>query len=303
MELIASSLLEQTMYETMKRAATLLPPDVQEALERALAEETDSLARRHLEITLENTRLAAEGRGLLCGDTGFPLYFVEAAPKVRIEGGFHSLWEAARIAVRRATEESLLRPTMVDPLSRSNPGDNIGPHMPHVDLSFAGEGDTLTVVAAPKGGGSEIFGTSYRMLYPSDGREGLLKYVIDSIHESCYGGKICPPAVVGVGIGGTADVCMRMAKRAAVLRPLGRPHPDAEVRWMEEALLSASRSLGMGPLGSGGINAVLAVHIEAAVTHTAALPVAVNAQCCVARRWKAVIRNGRDVEYMGDFAQ
>jgi len=304
--IITYALLERTMYEAMRLAATRLPPDVETALRTALDEEEQPLARRHLEVTLENTRLAAEGRGLLCGDTGFPLFFVEAGPEVRIEGGFGALWPAARAAVRRATDESLLRPTMVDPLTRHNPGDNIGAHMPRVDLRFveggAGRLDarSLSIVAAPKGGGSEIFGTFYRMLYPADGRSGILKFVLDSIQRGSYAGKICPPAVVGVGIGGTADLCMHLAKRAAVLRPIGSRHPDPDVGEMEGALLEASRSLGIGPLGAGGRNAVLAVHVETAVTHTAALPVAVNAQCCVARRWKAVVHGGGGVEYTGE---
>jgi len=219
---------------------------------------------------------------------------------VQVEGGYGSLWRAARSATRRATEDNLLRPTMVDPLSRDNPGDNIGSEIPKVELRFEEQWNRLEIVAVPKGGGSEIFGTFYRMLYPADGRAGIMKFVIDCIRQGCYAGKICPPAIVGVGIGGTADICMSLAKRAAVLRPVGSGNPDPEQQGMEQSLLQASRKLGIGPMGSGGIHAVLAVHIATAVTHTAALPVAVNAQCSIGRRWRAVLSDRGEIRYDGE---
>ena len=277
------------MYEAMRMAATRIPRDIEAALQKALEEETDALAREHLEVSLKNAHLAAEGKGLVCGDTGFPLYFITAGSRTRIEGGFGALWDAARAATARATSDSFLRPTMVDPLNRMNPGDNVGPGMPKVELTFSGDGDALEIVAAPKGGGSEIFGTFYRMMYPADGEAGVMKFVIECIRTGCYAGKICPPAIVGVGIGGTADLCMRLAKEAALLRPVGAHHPDPKVAEMEAKLLAASRRLGLGPMGSRGVNAVIGLHIETALTHTAALPVAVNAQCLVGRRWKASI--------------
>ena len=288
------------MYESMRLAATRIPPDVEAALRRALAEETDPLAREHLEVSLENARLAAEGKGLVCADTGFPLYFVTAGSGTAIEGGFASLRTAAEAATARCTAESFLRPTMVDPLTRDNPGDNVGPGMPKVELRFEGDGDGLRIVAAPKGGGSEIFGTFYRMMYPADGEAGIVKFVIDSIRRGCYAGKICPPAIVGVGIGGTADLCMKIAKEAAVLRAVGSRHPDPKVAALEEKLLAASRELGLGPMGARGVNTVIGLHIETAVTHTAALPVAVNAQCLVGRRWVARLDADGRAEYSGE---
>jgi len=288
------------MYSAMRMAATRLPPDVETALVEALEEETEPLAKRHLEVSLDNARRARGGEGLVCADTGFPLFFVTAGSRTRIEGGLGSLWSAAEKATARATADCFLRPTMVDPLTRDNPGGNVGPGMPKVDLRFAGQGDGLDIVAAPKGGGSEIFGTFYRMLYPADGEAGICKFAIDAIREGCYAGKICPPAIVGVGIGGTADLCMKMAKEAALLRPVRRPHPDARVADMERKLYAAARGLGLGPMGSEGVNAVMAVHVETAVTHTAALPVAVNAQCLVGRRWRATVSADGQVSYTGE---
>ena len=161
--MIALDVVSSAMYEATRMAATHLPPDVENALVAALEEETDPLARSHIEVSLENARAAAEGEGLVCADTGFPLFFVTAGSKTVIEGGFGALSEAARDATGRATAESFLRPTMVDPLTRQNPGDNLGPGMPKIELRFEGDGDGLDIIAAPKGGGSEIFGTFYRM--------------------------------------------------------------------------------------------------------------------------------------------
>ncbi|MGM0493464.1 MAG: fumarate hydratase [Armatimonadota bacterium] len=288
------------MYEAMRMAATRLPPDVEAALEAAIDEESDPLARQHLQVSLENARSAGDGEGLVCADTGFPLFFITAGSRTEVEGGFGALHEAAAEATARATAESYLRPTMVDPLTRENPGDNVGPGMPRVKLDFDGDGDGLEIIAAPKGGGSEIFGTFYRMMYPSDGEAAILKFVIDSIRDGCYAGKICPPAIVGVGIGGTADLCMELAKEAAVLRPIGEPSEDPNAAALERKLFDAARELGLGPMGAAGRSAVMAVNVETAVTHTAALPVAVNAQCLVGRRWRATISGDGDVTYTGE---
>ncbi len=300
--MILRSTLETAMTEAMRLAATRVPPDVERALRAALAEETGGLARMHLELSLRNMEEAAAGRGLVCGDTGFPLFFLRFGGRTAIEGGLASIHEAAERATARLTAEAFLRPTMVDPLTRRNPGNNLGGGMPRVEWSVAGDGEDLELVAAPKGGGSEIFGTFYRMLFPSDGVAGVKAFLLDCIRESCYAGKICPPAIVGVGIGGTADFCMSLAKKAALLRAVGSVHADPAVAALERDLLAASRGLGIGPMGSRGTNAVLAVHVETAFTHTAALPVAFNAQCLVGRRWKARIAADNAIVYDGRIA-
>ncbi len=298
--MITYATIEEAMAEAMRRAVTTLPPDVDAALRAVRAEETDPLAVKHLDVSLENFRLAAEGTGLICGDTGYPLFFVTAGSRTQIEGGFGSLWDAARAATARLTADAFLRPTMVDPLTRENPGDNVGPGMPKLELTFSGQGDGLQMVVVPKGGGSEIFGTFYRMMFPSDGEAGILKFVLECVRAACYAGKICPPAILGVGIGGTADLCMRLAKEAAVLRRVGQRHANPRIADMESKLLAATRELGIGPLGARGVNAVMGVHVETAVTHTAALPVAVNAQCLIGRRWSAQIDANNTVSLSGE---
>lgn len=298
--MIARSTIEDAMYEAMRLAATVMPPDVDAALKKARGSETNPLAIEHLNVSLENARLAAAGQGLVCGDTGYPLYFVTAGNRTEVEGGFGNLWEAARAATARATADAYLRPTMVDPLTRDNPGNNVGPGMPKVELKFDGDRDGLHIVAAPKGGGSEIFGTFYRMLFPSDGEAGIMKFVVESVRAGCYAGKVCPPAIIGVGIGGSADLCMRLAKEAAVLRRVGQPNPNPQIAAMETRLLEATSRLGIGPMGGRGVNAVIGMHIETAVTHTAALPVAVNAQCLIGRRWMANIDANNSVSFSGE---
>ncbi|MBN2456285.1 MAG: fumarate hydratase [Sedimentisphaerales bacterium] len=296
--MITISTIQTAMYEAMCRAVTLIPPDVKLFLARALEEETESLAKAHLELTLKNAEQAGSGDGLICGDTGYPLFFVTVGRDVEeIEGGFASLSDCAGEATVKATEDCFLRPTMVEPLTRSNPGNNLGNEMPQVNLEFDNTKEGIEIWAVPKGGGSEIFGTFYRMLYPSDGIAAVKKFVVDSVYQGCYSGKICPPAIVGIGIGGTADICMKLAKKAAVLVPLGTSNTDPLISKLEKELMEALRGLGLGPMGSRGANAVLSLHIKTAMTHTAALPVAVNAQCSICRRHKAVITRDGQVSY------
>ncbi|MBR2510011.1 MAG: fumarate hydratase [Lentisphaeria bacterium] len=298
--MIKRETLVEAMYNAIRLGATKMPPDIRKALQNALAEESDPMAKKHLEISLQNADMSEKGNGLVCADTGFPMFFVHIGNKTQLEGGFSIIQKCAEEATARATAECFLRPTMVHPLTRKNPGDNIGPGMPKVEIFFDREDDSIEILAAPKGGGSEIFGTFYRMMFPADGEAGIKKFVIECIKDACYAGKVCPPAIIGVGIGGTADLCMSLAKKAALLRPIGEHHKDPEVARLEKELYDAARKLGIGPMGSRGINAVLAINLDIAVTHTAALPVAVNAQCLVGRRWIARIDSDGNIDYTGD---
>ena len=298
--MIRRETITDAMYNAIRLGATKMPPDVRRALQRAFEEETDPMAKKHLELSLKNADLAEKGQGLVCADTGFPMFFIHAGAETQLEGGFGVLRQCAEDAVSRATAECFLRPTMVNPITRKNPGNNVGPGIPKIDISFDIPGSSLEIIAVPKGGGSEIFGTFYRMMFPADGLAGIKKFVIECIKNACYAGKVCPPAIVGVGIGGTADICMGMAKKAALLRPIGQHHPDESIAALEKELYDAARSLGIGPMGSRGINAVLAINIDIAVTHTAALPVAFNAQCLVGRRWKAIVDDNGNIQYTGE---
>ncbi len=276
--------LADAMYRTIVSASTSLPEDVTAALRRALDAEEDTTARLHLTTTFENIELAQKEGRLTCADTGYPFLFLKLGRELRFDGSPSLLYDAAKDAVARATGDAKLRPTMVHPILRTNPGDNIGHFLPKVELRFDDSVEGIEITAVPKGGGSEIFGSFYQMMVPADGIAGVMKFILDCAEKAVYGGKVCPPAVIGVGIGGSSDICMRIAKEAAVLRPIGQRHPEPDIAELEERLERAVNSLGVGPMGFRGKTAALALNIEYAVTHTAALPVAFNAQCSICRR-------------------
>lgn len=294
-ELIVSrDTLYEMMYGALVHSASVLPSDVTRAMEEALEAESDEIARLHIEAFLENIRLAEETRSFACSDTGWPLFYVRIGDNVRVKGGFSSIYEVAKEAVIQATQELKLRPTLVHPMTRVNPGNNVGYYLPAVRIRFEPHIEFLEVIAVPKGGGSEMYGTYYEMLFAADGRKGVIEFVLDCFLKSSYAGQTCPPNIIGVGIGGTAEICMEIAKEAAILRPIGSRHAEEEIAQLEEELLEQLNSLGVGPMGMGGLKSVFDVHIELAMTHSGALPVAFVAQCAIARR--ATARVGPDGE-------
>lgn len=285
------------MYNSITMAATIMPSDVKNTILGYLNREDDETARLHLEVIMRNCEMAEKEGRLLCPDTGSPLYYVRIGDNVRVEGGFSTLYGEAKKAVAKATANGKLRPNMVHPITRDNTGTNVGYYLPKVEVRFDPHIDYMDVIAVPKGGGSEIFGTFYRIIYPADGKRGIMKFVLDCIKESTYAGKTCPPNILGIGIGGTADICMKIAKEAAVLRPIGSRHPEKEIAELEMELVEMIQSSGIGPMGMGGMSSVLDVHIEYAVTHTAGLPVGFNAQCSLSRRKVARITLDGNMTY------
>ena len=275
-----AALIEDTVVRLLREAECVLPPDVLEALEEAVGSETDQVAVSQLRIALDNAHLARE-RGLpMCQDTGLPVFFIRGGCERKVR-------EAVRRGVARATEEVPLRPNTVDPVSRENEGRNLGAEMP-VTHWEPGPPDHLDIAVLPKGAGSENW-SALRMLNPSDGLEGVRRFVVECVVSA--GSRPCPPTVVGVGIGGTADLACTLAKRA-LLRPLRSRHPDPEVAGLEAVLYGQLNSLGLGPMGLGGRTTVLGVLAEKAHCHTASLPVAVSLNCWAAR--KAFARVHRD---------
>ena len=289
--------LQEMMYQTVVRAAIDLPADVEKMLSKAVTQESSKLAKLHLETTLANIEFARNEERLACGDTGFPLYYVVIGENVWIEGGLSLLYELSKQAVKQATEEFRLRSTMVHPLTRQNTKSNTGYYIPNVSLRFDSSFEGMKIIAVLKGGGAEIYGSFFKMLVALDGKEGVTKFILDSIVEGTGEGKTCPPSIVGVGIGGTSDICMRLAKEAAVLRPIGSRHPEEDIAKFEDELMGTANSLGIGPMGTGGETTVLDVHVEYAVVHTGALPVAVNIQCAIARRCVAQIGKDGNIVY------
>jgi fumarate hydratase subunit alpha len=259
-------------------AATQLPPDVHAALEQAVEAEDSPRPRAILAQCLENARLAATGNDPICQDTGVAVYFVEMGSEVTVSGG--TLVDAINEGTRRGYREGYLRNSIVaDPLfDRVNTGDNT-PAVIHVDPV---PGDIFTITLLPKGGGCENM-SSLAMLKPDDGVAGVVQFVVDTVVSA--GGKPCPPVIVGVGIGGTADKASYLAKKA-LLRPLGSRHNESRYADLEMEILGKINDSGVGPQGLGGHTTALAVHIEEYPCHIASLPVAVNINCHAARRAK-----------------
>lgn len=258
-----------------------LGEDVVRALTRALEQEESPVGREVLQLLLENARLAAEGVAPLCQDCGVAVVFVDLGQDVHIVGG--DLHAAIEEGVRRGYKEGYLRKSMVrQPFSaRVNTGDNTPPVV-YVDVV---PGDRVRLTVAPKGAGSENM-SALAMLKPADGRAGVVDFVVRTVDRA--GANPCPPIVVGVGVGGTAERALLLAKRA-LLRELGTPHPDPEVADLEREILARVNDLGIGPQGLGGRITALAVHVEVMPCHMGSLPVGVNIQCHSARHKEVIL--------------
>ncbi len=277
---IKASLITETIARLCQEANFFLPEDVLQALTEAKEKEESPLGKQVLDQLIENARLAQKEQLPICQDTGTAVVFLEIGQEVHISGG--SLYEAVEEGVRRGYEEGYLRKSIVrQPFSsRVNTKDNTPPVI-HTEIV---PGDQLKIIVMPKGGGSENMSRLF-MLEPAQGREGIIKSVIQAVDEA--GSNPCPPVIVGIGIGGTAEKAMLLAKKA-LLRKVGQPNSDPEVAELEKEILNQVNSLGIGPEGFGGRVTALAVHVETFPCHIASLPVAVNLQCNAAR-WKEAI--------------
>ena len=269
--------VEDIVVNLLRLANTKLPEDIGWALEAAAGWETNPVAYTQLGAIMDNVKKAEHMGKPMCQDTGIPVFYVR--------GRFDSSI-AAEISrgVERATAEIPLRPNTVDPLTRANDGRNLGSGMPIIHY-IPTEDDFTEITVLPKGAGSENM-TRLGMLNPADGVEGVRRFVIHAVLEA--GGRPCPPSIVGVGIGGTSDRCVEMAKEA-LLMPIDEENPDPDLRKMEEDLFVALNGSGLGPMGLGGATTVLGVRIKKAFCHTASLPVAVNIGCWATRRASARI--------------
>ncbi len=258
-----------------------LPHDVKKAIEDAFVKEESPLAKEILADILENGEIARTKNVPICQDTGFAVVFMELGQKVRLIGG--DLNEAIDEGVRRGYLNGYLRKSIVDDpfIVRRNTGDNT-PAIIHTKIV---PGDKIKLILAPKGGGSENM-SALAMLKPSDGIEGIKKFVLDTVDKA--GSNPCPPIIVGIGIGGTIEKTTLIAKQS-LLRTVGEHNVNPEVAKLEVELLEEINKLGIGPQGFGGTTTALAVNIETFPSHIASMPVAVNIQCHVARHKEATI--------------
>jgi len=273
--------VEEAAKELYVRALKLLPPDVKRGFEGLAARETDARAQGVLGVMIKNIAVAEATDNLLCQDTGIPIYNVTIGRDVAVDGV--ALKEAIRRGCERATREFSLRSSVVHPVTRKNEHTSCGPGVPVIYLDFSDAPETLAIEMIPKGSGSEN-NSWLKMAVPADGVEAIKAFVVDCVLDA--GGKTCPPTIVGVGIGGTADLCVHLAKLAAT-RPLGSRCEDPEGAQLEDELSRAVNELGVGPQGLGGDSTAFAVHLELAATHITMNPVAVNMQCHSARRARA----------------
>jgi fumarate hydratase subunit alpha/L(+)-tartrate dehydratase alpha subunit len=251
--------------------------------------ETDAGAKRMLGTMIRNIAVAEDTDNLLCQDTGIPIYNVWIGRGVEVDG--MALKQAIRKGCERATLEHPLRSSVVHPLTRTNERSNCGRGVPVINIDFSAD-ESLAIEMIPKGSGSEN-NSWLRMAVPAEGVDAVKTFVVDCVLEA--GGKTCPPTIVGVGIGGTADLCVHLAKVAAT-RPLGSHCEDPEGARLEKELSEAVNLLGVGPQGLGGDSTAFAVHVETAATHITMNPVAVNMQCHSARRARATFRRS-GIEY------
>lgn len=276
--------VEEASKELYIRALKLLPPDIKRGFDALARAETDATAKSVLGTMITNIKVAEGSTNLLCQDTGIPIYNVWIGRGVELDG--QALKQAIRRGCERATREHPLRSSVVHPITRENAHTSGGRRVPVINIDFSDEPDTLAIEMIPKGSGSEN-NSFLKMAIPAEGVDAIKTFVVDCVLDA--GGKTCPPTIVGVGVGGTADLCVHLAKVAAT-RALGTRCDDPEGAKLEESLSHAVNQLGVGPQGLGGDATAFAVHVETAATHITLNPVAVNMQCHSARRARATFR-------------
>ena len=278
--MIKQSTIEDTIFNLFKEAVIKLPDDVKKALGDAYKNEDHDLARLNLKAILDNIEAAEKLEVPMCQDTGLPIVFVKLG-NVKVE----NLIEGIKKGVSRATEEVPLRPNVVNPITRQNTGNNTGNLIPQVDIELVND-EILQLTVFPKGIGSEN-NNALKMALPGEGIEGIKKFVLDTVILA--GGKPCPPIIVGVGIGGSSDLAMKLAKKA-LLSKIGDRNPNETLAELEKELLKQINLTGIGPMGLGGKTTALDVKILTADTHTAGLPIGVCIQCWAARQATAVLK-------------
>ena len=262
-------MIKDAVYELYKKAAIVLGNDVKKALEDALKVEDNELARLNIEAILKNIKLAEEKQIPMCQDTGLPVVFVKLG-NVEVE----NLRAGIEEGIEKATKEIPIRPNIVDPITRENTNINVGDYIPPIDIELIDE-DYLEITILPKGFGSEN-NNAMKMALPAEGIQGIKDFVVESVLKAK--GKPCPPTIIGVGIGGTSDLCLKLGKKA-LLGEVGKRNPDPEIAKLELEILEEINKSEIGPMGLGGKTTTLDVKILKAHTHTAGLPVGVCVQC------------------------
>lgn len=279
--MIQANTILDVAKELNVKAAIEISSDVKKKIAELLEKEDQRLSNYVLRKILENYEAAEQDRRPMCADTGLPRYYVKIGNEAAIEGGMVALEKMLRRATADTTANIPLRPNRVHPFSRKDYNNNVGIHAPTIDYSFEPGSDAVDITVVHKGG---LFGADYRMLFPADGIPGLKRFFLDTLAEFLRRGMSCQPAVIGIGVGGTKDVCVRLAKEAACLRIIGDRNPDPAIAALEMELLDLGARSGFGPMGFPGNSSVLDIHIEVAYAHTGGMPVGVQQFCYAQRR-------------------
>jgi len=290
---IKDDLVREVGLNLIRAAATRLPGDVVDALRKAYEGEPSHSGKRVIEAILENVEIA-RGSGLsICQDTGVPLYFIKYGTRCEAHCDIERpLTEAVEVATKTVP----LRENVIHPLTKRNPGTNTGWGAPIFHYEVLPGERYLEIMAIPKGFGAEIRANLGWVFTSEDMKPAVAKCVLDTVTDSM--GEPCPPVIIGVGVGGTADRAMENAKRALFRSPLSARHPDPDIAAFEEELLASVNSLGIGPMGLGGTTYALAVNMEVCGSHTAVVPVSVVFQCWASRYSVARIFHDGRVEYI-----
>jgi fumarate hydratase subunit alpha len=286
--MISDDIIKRTTVEILQNAVTDLPKDINEGLQNAYEREESDIAKMQLRNILDNIDIAKSTTLPMCQDTGIHIFFVTFG-----RGMSMKVDDAIIAGLREATKKIPLRPNAVHPLTRENPGDNTGLKMPYINYRFSDE-DYLEIAVMPKGAGSENM-SALAMLNPSQGLHGIKEFALDTMLNA--GGKPCPPIIIGMGVGGSADISMKLAKES-LLRPIDQRNSDPQIAELENLISEAINDLGIGPMGLGGRTTALAVNREYAFCHTASLPVAINIQCWAARKAIARIHPDGSIEHI-----
>jgi L(+)-tartrate dehydratase alpha subunit len=294
---ISIELIQQTAETLMDKAAVEIPNDYLEGLKEAAKTEDGDLSSFVLEAMLQNYEAAKQDNRAMCGDTGTPRWYVKMGNETRSEGGPIALEAALRRATANRTNGLPLRPNRVHPLWRTDHDNNVGIGAPEIEYGYEPGGEWIDLITVHKGG---LFGTDYRMLFPSDGIEGIKRFYLDSLVAFGKRGLACQPAIIGIGLGGCKDTCMVLGKRAACLRTVGSKNSDPKIAALEEEFKNLGNSIGMGAMGFVGKNMVIDCNIEVGYCHTGGMQMSVHAFCLSSRRAVArVFADGR-VEYRTD---
>ncbi|MDL2246623.1 fumarate hydratase [Methanobrevibacter sp. OttesenSCG-928-K11] len=267
--MISEELIIDTVCKLYKKAVINIGDDVKKSLEDSLKVEDNELGQLNIEAILKNVELAEKNNIPMCQDTGLPVVFVKLG-NVQVE----NLKDGIEKGIIKATEEVPLRPNIVDPISRKNTDNNIGNLIPPIDIELT-DTDYIEITIFPKGFGSEN-NNALKMALPGEGIEGIKKFVVESVLKA--GGKPCPPTVIGVGIGGTSDLALKLGKKA-LIKKIGEENPDPVLNKLEKDIKKEINASDIGPMGLGGKTTTLDVKIIKADTHTAGLPIGVCVQC------------------------